>query len=265
MTEEVTRQHLEQEMLRLWDDRAIDWDIQVGEDGDSNRILNSDPVLWSFVGNVAGRSVLDAGCGTGYLSRQLCLKGARATAADFSPQMIKIAQARARQKNLDIDFHVDSCTELKMLQDGQFDIVISNYVLMDLVDLEAVMRAFNRVLKSGGIAVLVFSHPCFPQGESATLSEDGSVCYRWAFSYFERMRRSDPPWKHFTTPFVWLHRPLSDYWKAFKGAGFCVDDFEEPRISPERYLLADDDQRLFNAKTRPYSVAFKLQKVKGLA
>jgi hypothetical protein len=43
---------------------ADDWQIQVGEDGDGNRILNSDPVLWAFAGDVKGRTVLDAGCGT---------------------------------------------------------------------------------------------------------------------------------------------------------------------------------------------------------
>jgi ubiquinone/menaquinone biosynthesis C-methylase UbiE len=254
----------EEEILKLWDDRAAQWDIQVGEDGDSNRILNSDPVLWNFAGDVAGLSVLDAGCGTGYLTRQLCLKGASVTGVDFSPQMLEIAQFRASQKNLDIDFHLDSCTELKSLPDEQFDMIISNYVLMDLFDLEGAMRAFNRVLKLGGVAIVVFSHPCFPQGYSTTVNEDGTVCYSWAFSYFERMQRNDLPWKHFTTPFIWFHRPLSDYWKAFKSAGFCVDDFEEPRITKERYHLAEDDRKLFNSKTRPYSVVFKLQKIKKL-
>ncbi|MCC5604044.1 class I SAM-dependent methyltransferase [Nostoc favosum] len=316
MTEEIMANLDDKEILELWDNRARDWDIQVGDDGDSNRILNSDPVLWSFAGNVAGLSVLDAGCGTGYLARQLCLKGASVTGIDFSPQMIEIAQFRASQNNLDIDFHLDSCTELKSLADEQFDMIISNYVLMDLLDLEGAIRAFNRVLKPSGIAILVFSyhffvrlrqtlltsfflsfflsffvsfasfavrfsffflvlkyglahlhtelvsHPCFPQGNSTTVSEDGTVFYSWASSYFERTQRNDQPWNHFTTSFIWFHRPLSDYWKAFKAAGFSVDEFEEPRITTERYHLAENDQKLFNSKTRPYSVVFKLLKVK---
>ncbi|MEJ6483718.1 class I SAM-dependent methyltransferase [Nostoc punctiforme UO1] len=264
MTKEIMANFDDQEILELWDHRAKDWDIQVGNDGDSNRILNSDPVLWSFAGNVAGLSVLDAGCGTGYLARQLCLKGASVTGIDFSPQMIEIAKFRASQNNLDIDFHLDSCTELKSLPDEQFDTIVSNYVLMDLLDLEGAIRAFNRVLKPSGIAILVFSHPCFPQGNSTTVNEDGTVSYSWASSYFERTQHNDEPWNHFTTPFIWFHRPLSDYWKVFKAAGFSVDEFEEPRITPERYHLAENDRKLFNSKTRPYSVVFKLLKVKGL-
>ena len=54
-----------EETKAFWNQVAQDWNIQVGDEGDSNRILNSDPVLWDFAGNVAGLDVLDAGCGTG--------------------------------------------------------------------------------------------------------------------------------------------------------------------------------------------------------
>jgi hypothetical protein len=116
------------------------------------------------------------------------------------------------------------------------------------------------VLKPGGAAVVVFSHPCFPQG-GATVSEDGGeVCYRWDFPYFEERKCVDPPWGHFKTDFLWFHRPLSDYWKAFMAAGFVVVDFEEPRITADRYHLAKNARQLKNSQTRPNSVAFKLLK-----
>jgi hypothetical protein len=138
--------------------------------------------------------------------------------------------------------------------------VVANYVLMDTPDLEATMRAFARVLKPGGMAVLVSSHPCFPQG-AATVSEDGrQVSYYWDFSYFERRKCTDPPWGHFKTEFLWFHHSLSDYWKAFVAAGFAVVGFEEPRVTEDRYHLAENETKLRNSRTRPYSVAFKLRK-----
>ena len=141
-----------EETRAFWNRVADDWQIQVGDDGDGNRILNSDPVLWQFAGDVRGLSVLDAGCGTGYLSRKLHDRGAQVTGVDFSQRMIEIARANHPQ----IDFHVDSCTELRTCRDEQFDMVVANYVLMDVSDLEAAMQAFSRVLKPGGAAVLVF-------------------------------------------------------------------------------------------------------------
>jgi len=240
----------------LWDRIADDWRVQVGATGDSNRILNSDPVLWTFAGNVAGLTVLDAGCGTGYLSKQLRERGALVTGIDFSERMIAIA----RRQYPGIEFRVDSCSGLGTVHDAQFDLVIANYVLMDTPDLEGTMRAFHRVLRAGGLAVVVFCHPCFPQGRATVASNGEEINYRWSSSYFDRTKCVDPPWAHFTSEFIWFHRPLSDYWKAFKASGFAVLDFDEPRITEDRYHLAPNARKLNNSKMRPNSVAFKLQK-----
>ena len=48
------------ETREFWDRVAADWEIQVGSEGDRNRRLNSDPVLWDFAGEVADLAVLDA-------------------------------------------------------------------------------------------------------------------------------------------------------------------------------------------------------------
>src|SRR5689334_17964362 len=84
--------HDADEIRDLWDRLADDWHIQVGTDGDRNRLLNSDPVLWRFAGDVGGLKVLDAGCGTGYLSNHLHDRGAVVTGVDISGRMIAIAR-----------------------------------------------------------------------------------------------------------------------------------------------------------------------------
>jgi ubiquinone/menaquinone biosynthesis C-methylase UbiE len=244
------------ETRAFWDRVAADWLTQVGDEGDANRRLNSDPVLWQFLGDVRGRAVLDAGCGTGYLTKKLVERGAAATGVDFSEQMIAIA----RKRYPDIDFRVDSCSELKTVADRQVDLVIANYVLMDTPDLSGTLRAFHRVLKDGGAAVVVFSHPCFPQGGAEDSADGEGVTYAWHFPYFEERKLVDPPWAHFRDEFIWFHRPLSDYWKAFKAAGFLVEEFEEPRVTPERYHLAPSARKREKSKARPYSVAFRLRK-----
>jgi 2-polyprenyl-3-methyl-5-hydroxy-6-metoxy-1,4-benzoquinol methylase len=80
------------ETRKCWNLLAEDWRVQVGADGDSNRRLNSDPVLWQFAGDGYGLVVLDAGCGTGYLSRKLRDRGACVTGVDFAERMIEIAR-----------------------------------------------------------------------------------------------------------------------------------------------------------------------------
>ena len=244
------------EVRKFWDSVASDWQTHVGSDGDSNRRLNSDPVLWSFLGDVRGRRILDAGCGTGYLSMKLARSGAIVTGIDCSDRMIELARAAGPT----LDFRVDSCSELSTVDDKEFDVVVANYLLMVTPDLDGTMIAFNRVLKLHGVAALVFAHPCFPS-KCATVSAEGdTVSYEWNSPYFVEQKRADSPRKHFTTDFVWFHRPLSRYWKAFATAGFSVLEFEEPRITKDRYHLAPTKRTVKKCLACPYSVAFKLKK-----
>lgn len=243
-----------EETRDFWNRVAADWKIQVGTEGDTNRRLNSDPVLWDFLGDVDGLTVLDAGCGTGYLTAKLHAAGATTIGVDFSEEMVAIARSDATE----CDFRVDSIDRLDTLADETVDAVVSNYVLMDLPDMEGAIRSLYRVLRPGGHAVLIFSHPCFPGGRAEGAGPD--LLYRWSTPYFDRARKVDPPWGHFTSEFTWFHRPLSDYWKAFRRTGFEVTDFEEPRITEDRYHLAESERRIKKSRERPYSVAFRLLK-----
>jgi predicted TPR repeat methyltransferase len=102
---------------------------------------------------------VDAGCGTGYLSKKLRDRGALVIGIDFSERMIAIA----RRLYPDMDFRVDDSAELRTIEDEHCDLVIANYVLMDTPNLRGTMAAFHRVLKPAEVAALGFSHPCFPK------------------------------------------------------------------------------------------------------
>jgi len=240
----------------VWDRLADDWLKQVGTQGDRNRYFNSDPVLWRFAGDVLGRRVLDAGCGTGYLSGQLDARGALVRGVDVSSRMIDIARGQFP----DIAFALDSCAVLDSVANASVDLIVSNYVLMDLEDLEGAMRSFARVLVDGGEAVVVFAHPCFPQGVADVSIKGRKVRYSWQFPYFERNRCAEPAWGHFRSEFLWYHRPLSDYWKAFLAAGFLVADFEEPRLDESLVAEIENEKTANKFRTRPFSVAFRLVK-----
>ena len=137
-----------EETRDFWNRVAADWRSQVGDDGDGNRVLNSDPVLWKFAGDVNRLTVLDAGCGTGYLSKKLRDQGARVTGIDFSERMIEIA----RTQNPDMDFRVDSCSELVTIDDEHFDMVIADIGLPDGSGLD-LMRQLQKRHHLTGIAL----------------------------------------------------------------------------------------------------------------
>jgi ubiquinone/menaquinone biosynthesis C-methylase UbiE len=233
------------EIENSWDQKATQWKKLVGDKGDNNRIYNSDPVLWKFVGNPKGLNVLDAGCGTGYLSIQLAEIAASVVGIDLSGNMIKEAKTLAEEKNSNVDFRVDSCMELKTIADNSMDMVVSNYVLMDLPDLASAVKNFYRVLKNGGKAVLVFSHPY-----SSGLTESEN--------YFDEIKKIDR-WGEFDSDFIFFHRPLSQYWQSFRQAGFIVEDFDEP-VAKDPNAPGFKQEWTKKYRKTPWSVAFLLRK-----
>ena len=240
-----------------WNQKARDWHVQVGSEGDRNRRLDSDPVLWRFAGEVRGLDVLDAGCGTGYLAIKLVRAGARVHAVDFSPAMIEVARENIAEATTPMHLAVDSICELKTATTGAFDLVISNYVLMDCADLDGAVAQFHRVLRPGGRAIVIFSHPCFDRAEVPEHPQGGPV-YHWPLSYFQD-EREESSWGHFTSPFVFYHRPLRRYWESFRAHGFQVSDFDEPVGTPP-FPPEMTPEQIHRTRTRPFSVAFHLVK-----
>jgi len=231
----------EESLRENWNRKAEDWHRQIGVEGDRNRQLRLGPVARKWLGDTRGLCTLDAGCGTGWMAGMLAEMGSQVTAVDFSEEMVRVTERSMRERSLPVATRVDDCSSLVSCRDLEFDIVTSIYVLQDLPDLDGALSSFYRVLKPSGTCLLAFSHPCFgvPGGSS---QEEGQTVYRWPHGYFssERMTEvwlgTDHQTKEkfsFQDEFVYFHRPLHEYWKAFRRAGFVVLELEEPFPSGE--------------------------------
>jgi trans-aconitate methyltransferase len=94
--------------------------------------------------------ILDLGCGTGELTRQIADAGAKVIGIDNSPAMIE----KARKSFPDIDFHVMEATSFTF--DFPFDAVFSNAVLHWISEKEKVIHQLSTCLKKGGRIVVEF-------------------------------------------------------------------------------------------------------------
>ncbi len=101
-----------------------------------------------------GRTVLDAGCGTGYFTRVLQRAGANVWGADNDLQRVLKACEVARQLSLPSSY---LCADISCLpfRDSSFDLVIMVTVLEFLSDRDAVLAEVCRVLRVGGKLVVV--------------------------------------------------------------------------------------------------------------
>ena len=103
------------------------------------------------------KSVLDAGCGSGWYAEYLLNRGARVVAFDFNADFVSLATTRVGKRARVLQ--ADLAERLDFARDTEFDLVICSLVLHYLKDWQPALREFHRVLKSRGVLVFSTHHP----------------------------------------------------------------------------------------------------------
>ena len=186
------------------------------------------PAMIDLAGDVDGRRVLDAGCGSGALASALRAKGALVTGVDSSAVMVDLAR---RRLGADADVHVADISQPLPFDDGAFDDVVVSLVLHYLRDWTAPLAEMRRVLVPGGRLLLSVNHPRIL--ESSDPSADYFSVTQYAEEYTFDGQRAE---------LVYWHRPLHAMSDAFTRAGFRISVISEPPFAPDtpRELLPPD-------------------------
>ena len=102
------------------------------------------------VGTWQGQTVLDLGCGGGFMSEALVKRGATVIGIDPSEAAVAAAKAHANKEGLGIDYRVSSGEALP-LAECSVDCVVCVDVLEHVADVDRVIDEIARVLKPGGL------------------------------------------------------------------------------------------------------------------
>lgn len=98
--------------------------------------------------------VADLGCGTGSLSVLLAERGYAVSAVDFSPKMLAVAQGKARDAGVVVDFALGDAADPE-LPSGSFDVVLCRHVIWALQDPGEVLGRWLRLLRPKGTVVMI--------------------------------------------------------------------------------------------------------------
>lgn len=110
-------------------------------------------LILELAGDVAGKRVLDVGCGDGDLALDLWQRGAQVSGVDASPEMIETARKRALQHSAAIAFEIGLAEELPYAA-ASFDLVLAVTILCFVADAAPVFRELARVLRPSGRLVI---------------------------------------------------------------------------------------------------------------
>jgi 2-polyprenyl-6-hydroxyphenyl methylase / 3-demethylubiquinone-9 3-methyltransferase len=121
--------------------------------GDFRPLHLLNPVRLQFIAaraSLAGRRVLDVGCGGGLLSESLARAGAEVTGIDLAPGMIEVARLHAAESGLAIDYRVAAAEELAQERPGHFQVVACMEMLEHVPDPAAMTATLARLVAPGG-------------------------------------------------------------------------------------------------------------------
>jgi SAM-dependent methyltransferase len=183
------------------------------------------PALRALLPPLAGRDVLDLGCGYGWFCRHAAEAGARRVLGlDSSGRML----ARAREINAHpaIDYALADL-ETAGLPAGSFDLAYSSLAFHYVAAFDALLARIHRALRQGGSLVFSVEHPIYSAPGHPAWSETGDGRRIWPLEGYMREGPREVDW--FGARVAKRHRLMSTTLNALIGAGFAIRHVEEWR------------------------------------
>jgi ubiquinone/menaquinone biosynthesis C-methylase UbiE len=220
------------------------WDRQSDEYQERNRefIGRPDPRwgTWQVpeselhvLGDVAGKDVLELGCGAAQWAVLLAQRGARMVGLDNSERQLE--HARDRMDAAGVDFPlVHSAAESIPLPDAGFDIVFCDHGAMSFADPLVVVPEVARLLRPGGL--FAFSHTA-PFSWVCWDDAADTVVDRLVLDYFGIHRYDEPDGS------VGFNLPYGDWIRLFRQNGFSVEaliEIQPPEGAESTYRTAEE-------------------------
>jgi 2-polyprenyl-6-hydroxyphenyl methylase/3-demethylubiquinone-9 3-methyltransferase len=103
-----------------------------------------------MAGGIAGRDVLDVGCGGGILAEAMAGRGARVTGIDLADKPLKVAKLHLLESGQKVDYRRIAVEQLAAEQPGRYDVVTCMEMLEHVPSPASVIAACARLAKPGG-------------------------------------------------------------------------------------------------------------------
>jgi SAM-dependent methyltransferase len=189
------------------------------------------PAMLALAGEVTGRRILDAGCGSGPLLAALRDRGAVVTGIDNCTAMLELARRRLGDG---ADLQVVDLRRALPFPDGAFDDVIASLVLHYLKDWGPTLTELRRVLRTGGRLIVSVDHPFAVHAihRLAGRKTNYFATYNWTEEWAIGNQ---------TAPMSFWNRPLHAMTDAFTAAGFRLAVISEPQPVPAARELFPDE------------------------
>lgn len=126
-------------------------------DGEFRPLHDLNPARLDYIearAGLAGRRVLDVGCGGGLLSEGMARRGARVTGIDLAQEALAVARLHAQESGVAVDYRLVAVEALAAAEPGEYDLVTCLEMLEHVPDPAAALAALARLARPGGHVIL---------------------------------------------------------------------------------------------------------------
>jgi SAM-dependent methyltransferase len=181
------------------------------------------PALRALLPRLAGRNVLDLGCGFGWFCRWARQRGAaHVLGIDVSEKML--ARGRAETADPAVDYIRADMEQLE-LPAGSFDLVYSSLALHYVENLSGLILRVHRSLVPGGRLVFSVEHPIFTAPADPKWSIDAAGHKTWPVDGYLNEGPRSTDW--LAKGVIKQHRTIAAYVNMLIGIGFTLSHIEE--------------------------------------
>jgi 2-polyprenyl-6-hydroxyphenyl methylase/3-demethylubiquinone-9 3-methyltransferase len=106
-----------------------------------------------LVGGLAGKRVIDVGCGGGILAESMAARGASVTGIDLGEKALKVAMLHRLESGAAVDYRLESAEDAALAEPGTYDLVTCMETLEHVPDPASTVRACAGLAKPGGQVV----------------------------------------------------------------------------------------------------------------
>jgi 2-polyprenyl-6-hydroxyphenyl methylase/3-demethylubiquinone-9 3-methyltransferase len=99
---------------------------------------------------LAGKRVLDVGCGGGVLAEAMAAKGAQVTGIDLTAKLLKVAELHALESGVSVEYRHGTAEDLAQKEPGRYDVVTCMEMIEHVPDPASVVRACADLVRPGG-------------------------------------------------------------------------------------------------------------------
>lgn len=202
----------EQRLSESWITNAEAWAGMIRDQGIESRRLATDAAILRRVAACAPRSVLDVGCGEGWLSRGLAAQGCEVVGIDGSAPLIERARTLGGATFLHVSY--EQLAADPALAGGSFDLAVCNFALLH-ADLAPLFEALRQCVRDQGTLLIQTVHPFAAHADQPY--RDG-----WRVEAFDGFGAD------FRAPMPWYFRTIGSWITTIVRSGWHIVGCEEP-------------------------------------